>query len=75
MHLTKKILDEIDTVELAMSKPQRFVFNYNGKYRSDLKECQKADASIDVMDKSNQLFQKTLVKKKTIKILCEENKT
>ena len=37
MHLTKRILEEMDTIELNMSKPQRFVFNYNGKYRSDLK--------------------------------------
>lgn len=64
MHLTKRILEEMDTIELNMSKPQRFVFNYNGKYRSDLKESQKANASIDVMDRSNKLFQKTLVKKK-----------
>lgn len=57
MHLTKRILEEMDTVDLNMTK-QRFVYNYGGKYRSDLKESQKANASVNVMDKSNELFNK-----------------
>lgn len=57
MKLSKKMLEEMDTTGLNMIGPQRFVFNYKGKYRSDLKQCQTAKASVDVMDKSNSLFE------------------
>ena len=57
MLITKKALEKIGTVDSGMTK-QGFVFNYNGKHRSDLKIAQKATASVDVMDKSNKLFKK-----------------
>lgn len=57
MLITKKTLEKIGTVDSGMTK-QGFVFNYNGKHRSDLKISQKATASVDVIDKSNKLFKK-----------------
>ncbi len=61
MHIRKKDLEDIDISENM--KHGSFVFNYGGKYRSDLKLCQKADASVDVMDKANSLFKKAEEKK------------
>ncbi len=54
MIITKEVLGKTDINDLCMQN-QAFVFNYTGKHRSDLKESQKAKASVEVMERYDSL--------------------
>ncbi len=54
MNITREVLARMNTNDSHM-KSHTFVFNYNGKHRSDLKESQHAKASVEIMKRYDEL--------------------